>query len=96
MKLHEALRKTIRPYGISVIEDKRLMSFLGDYHAFDDFPAMKDVMRCIATGDYGKKLCLAADGSDDDFLRFASSKRSSQTTPLNPYHLRLASHALQR
>ena len=77
MKLHEALRKTIRPYGISVIEDKRLMSFLGDYHAFDDFPAMKDVMRCIATGDYGKKLCLAADGSDDDFLRFASELKEA-------------------
>ena len=72
MKLHDALRKTIRHYGTSVIEDKRLMSFLADYRAFDDFPAMKDVMRCIATGDYGKKLCLAADGSDDDFLRFAS------------------------
>ena len=77
MKLHDALRKTIRHYGISVIEDKRLMSFLADYRAFDDFPAMKDVMRCIVTGDYGKKLCLAADGSDDDFLRFASELKEA-------------------
>ena len=77
MKLHDALRKTIRHYGTSVIEDKRLMSFLADYRAFDDFPAMKDVMRCIATGDYGKKLCLAADGSDDDFLRFASEHKEA-------------------
>ena len=51
MKLHEALRKTIRHYGISVIEDKRLLSFLAGYRAFDDFPAMKEVMRFIAAGD---------------------------------------------
>ena len=77
MKLHEALRKTIRHYGISVIEDKRLLSFLAGYRAFDDFPAMKEVMRFIAAGDYGKRLCLAADGSDEDFLRFASELKEA-------------------
>ena len=71
MKLQDALRKTIRHYGVSVIENKRLMSFLADYKAFDDFPAMKVVMRCIATGEYGEKICRAADESDDEFLRLA-------------------------
>jgi len=47
------------------------MSFLADYRAFDDYPAVKEVMRAIATGEYGKKICLAADGSDEEFLRIA-------------------------
>ena len=65
MKLHEALRKVIRHFGVNVIEAKRLMSFLADYRAFDDYPAVKEVMRAIATGDSGKKICLAADVSDE-------------------------------
>ena len=32
MKLHEALRKVIRHFGVNVIEEKRLMSFLADYN----------------------------------------------------------------
>ena len=71
MKLHEALRKVIRHFGVNVIEEKRLMSFLADYRAFDDYPAVKEVIRAIATGDSGKKICLAADGSDEEFLRLA-------------------------
>ena len=72
MKLHEAIRKVIRHFGVNVIEEKRLMSFLADYKAFDDYPAVKEVMRAIATGDSGKKICLAADVSDEEFLRLAS------------------------
>ena len=77
MKLHEALRKVIRHFGVNVIEEKRLMSFLADYKAFDDYPAVKEVMKCIATGDSGKKICLAADGSDEEFLRIASEIRET-------------------
>ncbi len=66
MKLHEALRKVIRHFGVSVIEDKSLMSFLNDCRAFDECPAVKEVMHVIAAGSYGKRLCLAADESDDD------------------------------
>ncbi|MDY6274381.1 MAG: hypothetical protein SPL41_05110 [Succinivibrionaceae bacterium] len=77
MKLHQALRKVIRHFGVNVIEEKRLMSFLADYKAFDDYPAVKDVMRAIATGDSGKKICLAADGSDEEFLRLASEIRET-------------------
>ena len=77
MKLQEALRKIIRHYGVSVIEEKRLMSFLSDYKAFDDYPAVKEVMKAIATGDYGKRLCLAADENDADDLRFADGLREA-------------------
>ena len=78
MKLQEALRKVIRQFGGSVIQEKRLMSFLADYKAFDDYPAVKEVMRAIATGDWGKELCrLATDASDADYLRYAESLKET-------------------
>jgi hypothetical protein len=78
MKLQEALRKVIRQFGGSVIQEKRLMSFLADYKAFDDYPAVKEVMRAIATGDWGKELCrLATDAGDADYLRYAESLKET-------------------
>lgn len=78
MKLHDALRKVIRQSGVSIIQEKRLLFFLADYKAFDDYPAVKEVMRAIATGKYGKELCrLAAEESDDDYLRFADSLKET-------------------
>ena len=44
MKLHEALRKILKQFGTSVMQDgKRLMSMMADFHAFEDYPAMKQV-----------------------------------------------------
>ena len=78
MKLHEALRKTIREYGISVIREKRLMGFLGDCRAFDEYPAVRDVMKAIVTGDCGKELCrLATEAGDEEYLRFADNLKAS-------------------
>lgn len=78
MKLQDALRKVIRQLGVGIIQEKRLMSFLADYKAFDDYPAVKEVMRAIATGEYGKELCrLATEESDDDYLRFAESLKET-------------------
>ena len=57
MKLHEALRKTIREYGISVIREKRLMGFLGDCRAFDEYPAVRDVMKAIVSGALRSRHC---------------------------------------
>ena len=51
MKLQEALRKVIRQFGVSVIQEKKLISFLADYKAFEDYPAMRDVMKAIVMGD---------------------------------------------
>ena len=65
MKLHDAMQKIIRQFGTPVLAESRLMSLLADYKAFDDYPAVKEVMRAIATGDSGKKICLAADVSDE-------------------------------
>jgi len=78
MKLQEALRKTIREYGISVIREKRLMGFLGDCRAFDEYPAVRDVMKAIVTGDCGKELCrLVTEAGDGEFLRFADNLKDS-------------------
>jgi len=78
MKLHESLRKIIRQFGINVLQEKRLMSLLADYKSFDDYPAMKDVMKAVADEGHGKELCrLAMDGSDADFRRYAGDVRKS-------------------
>ena len=78
MKLHESLRKIIRQFGINVLQEKRLMSLLADYKSFDDYPAMKDVMKAVADKGHGKELCrLAMDGSDADFRRYAGDVRKS-------------------
>ena len=78
MKLQEALRKTIREYGVSVIREKRLMGFLGDCRAFDEYPAVRDVMKAIVTGDSREELCrLATEAGDEEYLRFADDLKAS-------------------
>lgn len=78
MKLQEALRKTIREYGISVIREKRLMGYLADCRAFGDYPAVRDIMKAIVTGDCGKELCrIVTEAGDEEFLRFADNLKDS-------------------
>lgn len=84
MKLQDALRKVIRRYGMSIIEDKRVMAFLADYKAFDEFPAVKPVMKAIAEGGYGRELCrLAADESDAEYLRYAAGLKNTLAADKN-------------
>lgn len=47
MKLQDALTKIIREFGMSVLREKRLIFLLSDYKAFDDYPAVHQVMRAI-------------------------------------------------
>ena len=78
MKLHESLRKIVRQFGINVLQEKRLMSLLADYRSFDDYPAMKDVMKALVDEGHGRELCrLAMDGSDSGFRRYAGDVRKS-------------------
>lgn len=78
MKLQEALRKVIRLFGIGFLQDKRLMSFLSDYKAFDDYPAAADVIKAITTGKFVKELCRkATEEGDDEYLKFADSLKES-------------------
>ena len=58
MKLHEAMRKALGEFGVSVLGEKRFFYLLSDYHAFEDFPAMKEVVKALSDGGYGEKLLL--------------------------------------
>ena len=78
MKLHDAMQKIIRQFGTPVLAESRLMSLLADYKAFDDFPAMKDVMKEILSGGFGKELSSRSKGRDDaEFLSYAETVRKS-------------------
>ena len=72
MKLQDALKKIIREFGMSVLREKRLLFILSDYKAFDDYPAVKQIMQSIAEDGYGKELCrLVMDGNSEECLNYA-------------------------
>ena len=74
MKLHDALRRSVRQFGISVLKEKRLVFVLSDYRAFDEYPAVREVMSAIYEEGFGPELFrLALDSEDDDspYLNFA-------------------------
>ena len=58
MKLHEAMKKALLEFGVSVLRERRFFYLLSDYHAFEDFPAMKEVAKALSDGGYGEKLLL--------------------------------------
>lgn len=58
MKLHEAMKKALLEFGVSVLRERRFFYLLSDYHAFEDFPAMKEVVKALSDGGYGEKLLL--------------------------------------
>ena len=47
MKLHEAMKKALLEFGVSVLRERRFFYLLSDYHAFEDCPAMKDVITAV-------------------------------------------------
>lgn len=60
MKLHEALRQIVRQSGTQVLQEQRLMYLLPDYRAYDEYPAVKQVMKAIIADGYAKVFMLAA------------------------------------
>ena len=63
MKLEEALRKIIRQFGVSVLQEKRLMFILSDFRAFNDHPAVNlddDSEGCLSFA-RSLKMSLAED-----------------------------------
>ena len=78
MKLEEALRKTIRQFGVSALQEKRLLFILSDFRAFNDHPAVKQVFQSIVSDGSGKKLCsLFLDDDSEGCLSFAGSLKKS-------------------
>ena len=78
MKLHDAMRKTVREYGVRVISEKRLIFILADLRAFEEYPAVKPVLEAIVSGDTGKELVrLFLEEDRDWFLSYAGNLRKS-------------------
>lgn len=72
MKLQDALKRIFREFGMNVLKEKRFVFLLSDYKAFDDYPAVKQIIKAIVDDGYGKELCcLGMDGSRDDCLNYA-------------------------
>ena len=78
MKLHEALRRAVWQFGINILQDHRLMPVLADYRAFDDYPAMKQVMKAVSDAGHGKEFCRIALGeSPSECLSYAGSMKEA-------------------
>ena len=72
MKLQDALKRIIMEFGISALKEKRLVFLLSDYKAFDDYPAVKPIMKSIVEDGYGNELCRLLLGP---YPRIRSSSR---------------------
>ena len=78
MKLHDALRKAVREYGVRVIAEKRLLYILSDFRAFEEYPAMRQVLGSILEEEYGKELVrLFLDDDTDWCLSYSQNLRKS-------------------
>jgi len=72
MKLQKALQQIFNQFGDSVLKEKRLANLLSDFMAFEDYPAMQQVMKTLVSEGYGEKLYKQnLDESDSDYLLFA-------------------------
>ena len=69
MRLHEAMRKVIREFGAAILEEKRFLSVISDYRAFDEFPAVRQILQAVVSDGYGKELCgKSLDGDSSEYL----------------------------
>ena len=56
VKLHDVMKQLLRQFGSAVLQDERLLSLLDDCHAFEDFPAMRQVMKEFSSRGYLRDL----------------------------------------
>ena len=79
MKLHEAIKKLVAQFGENIVTEVRLANLLADLNGYQDYPAMKMVLKDILKAGYGKKLFEYKDspnaiGKSVDYVQtFASS-----------------------
>ena len=84
MKLQDALKRIFREFGMNVLKEKRFVFLLSDYKAFDDYPAVKQIIKAIVDDGYSKELCcLGMDGSGEDCLNYAVRLRKSLSADRN-------------
>lgn len=56
MKLYNAIKEIAKLKGKKIISDSALLNYLNDYHAFEERPASKLVLRDIINGGYADKI----------------------------------------
>ena len=56
MRLHEALRELSEQFGESILGNRDLPLMLKAYRAFDELPAMEDVMKSMVNGSLVNEL----------------------------------------
>ncbi len=56
MTLRDAIKKAFREFGKNIITEQRFVSILADYHAFDDSPALRVILRMLINEGYGALL----------------------------------------
>ena len=56
VKRHDVMKQLLRQFGSAVLQDERLLSLLDDCHAFEDFPAMRQVMKEFSSRGYLRDL----------------------------------------
>ena len=56
MKLHDAMRNTIRKYGAAALGDKNLPVVLAGFSAFEEYPEERQVLEAMVSDGSGKKI----------------------------------------
>ena len=56
MKLYDAIKEIVKQKGKNIITDSTLSNYLNDYHAFEERPASKLVLRDIVNWGYSDKI----------------------------------------
>ncbi len=73
MKLQDALKKNFWQFGVVVLQEKRLMALLSEFNAFDEYPAMRQVMEAVSDDGYANELYeLILNGNRENFSRHAA------------------------
>ena len=72
------MRKVIREFGAAILEEKRFLSVLSDYRAFDEFPAVRQILQAVVSDGYGKELCgKSLDGDSSEYLPCADKVKKA-------------------
>ena len=55
-QLNEAVRKAINDCGVEILKEERLVNILTDYHAFDETPFAKKILKSIYANKHGEHI----------------------------------------
>ena len=64
MKLHLAIKKVVDELGISIFTSNILANVLADYGAYQDIPAIKQIIKDLVGQGYGEDVIIVAKGTN--------------------------------